>query len=75
MSDTVVVYTKPECVQCTYTKKLLDEHQIPYETKDVTTDREARKLVEASGNYQLPMVVHGQDVWHGFRPEKLRGLR
>lgn len=53
---------------------MLEEHHVPYETRDVTKDTQARAAVEATGRTEMPMVVHGEDVWHGFRPEKLKDL-
>jgi glutaredoxin-like protein NrdH len=80
MPLSVVVYTKPECVQCTYTVKMLEEHAnkhpkaIVYETKDITTDQAAKAVVEETGRRELPYVVAGDQSWHGFNIDKLRDL-
>lgn len=71
---TVTVYGKPNCVQCVYTEKKLKEAGIDFRKVDVTQDSEARKTVEDSGMNQLPMVVAGQETWHGFKPDKIKGL-
>ncbi|MGA1813880.1 glutaredoxin-like protein NrdH [Frondihabitans sp. 4ASC-45] len=71
---TVTVYTKPSCVQCTATYRALDNKQIPYETRDVSTDEAALERVKALGYLQAPVVVTDEDHWSGFRPDKIAGL-
>jgi glutaredoxin-like protein NrdH len=70
----VRVYGKPQCVQCEYTKKKLDEKKIPYVYHDITAEPEARKLVEQTGMLQLPLVVAGEQSWHGLSPDKINAL-
>lgn len=77
---TVTVYSKPECVQCDWTKKKLAENGVEYTELDATADGSARKMVEDSGVLQMPMVdvfENGKlvDRWHGFKPDKIKGLR
>jgi glutaredoxin-like protein NrdH len=72
---TVLVYTKPGCVQCEHTEKQLVKLEIPHQMIDVTVDKDAEAKVLATGNLQMPMVVAGTDVWHGFKIDKLRGLK
>lgn len=75
---TITVYTKPACVQCTYTKKKLDEKGLYYTEFDISQDEAARKVVQDSGNHQMPMVVVKRKgkvtVWHGFHIDELKGL-
>jgi glutaredoxin-like protein NrdH len=71
---TVTVYTKPSCVQCTATYRALDNKQIPYETRDLSTDEAALERVKALGCLQAPVVVTDEDHWSGFRPDKIAGL-
>lgn len=76
----ILVYGRPDCVQCEYTTKKLDEKSLIYTYFDIEKDAEARKLVQDSGVSQLPMVVvkhangRGVEVWHGFHHEKIKGL-
>lgn len=70
----VIVYTKPGCVQCERTKRLMDSLGIIYETVDVSTNQEARENLIAQGYSQMP-IVHTQDgEWSGFRPDKIKEL-
>lgn len=70
----VQVYGKEECVQCKYTVKKLNENDIPHEYHDIETEPEAKRVVESSGRLQLPLVVAGDQKWHGFRPDHIKAL-
>lgn len=77
---TVVVYGKPECVQCEWTKRKLADAGVAFEYIDVTQDREAAKDCLAMDlGTQLPIVVHSEngkliDRWAGFKLDKIKGL-
>ena len=73
-TSTIVVYTKPECVQCNATYKALDKLGLSYSVVDVSLDEQARKYVLALGYLQAPVVVAGDEHWSGFRPERIKAL-
>jgi len=74
-----VVYTKPKCVQCTQTFKMLDRDGIFYIKVDITEDAAARDFITRDvtvgglGYLQAPVVfvsaVEGDEHWSGFRPD------
>jgi glutaredoxin-like protein NrdH len=70
----ITVYTKPSCVQCEQTKKLLTKNGLEFETVDITQDTEAYDKVVAMGFLAAPVVIAGEDSWAGFQPEKINGL-
>jgi glutaredoxin-like protein NrdH len=76
MTAAVTVYTKPDCPQCTMTKKQLDKLGIDHDTVDVTQDPDAHAYVTGLGYASAPVVVvnDGESHWSGFRPDHLRGL-
>lgn len=75
---TLTVFSKPNCVQCRFTKRELDSKSLSYNEIDVTVDEESRELLQELGIQQLPAVrvESGDDVewWSGFRIEKIRAL-
>jgi glutaredoxin-like protein NrdH len=71
----VTVYTKPGCVQCDATFRLMDARGIPYTPVDVTTDPDALKAVRGLGYLQAPVVVAGGRHWSGYRPDEITRLR
>jgi glutaredoxin-like protein NrdH len=76
MTAAVTVYTKPDCPQCTMTKKQLDKLGIDHDTVDVTTDPDAHAYVTGLGYASAPVVVvnDGESHWSGFRDQKIREL-
>lgn len=76
MTAAVTVYTKPSCVQCDMTRKLLDRLAVEHETVDVSADPEAHAYVTGLGYTAAPVVVvnDGESHWAGFKPERLREL-
>ena len=74
MPKSITVYTKPDCVQCEYTKKKLDAKRLPYTEIDVTQHPVFAEQLREKGIHQLPYVVAGDDTWTGFKIDKLRGL-
>lgn len=71
----IKVYSKPDCVQCNFTKKYLDDKQIAYEEIDVTQDTKALEHIKSLGFQSLPVIESDQlDPFNGFRPELLAKL-
>lgn len=70
----VIVYTKPACVQCVATYKELDRRGVAYNLVDITEDDSALEAVMNMGYRQAPVVVSGDDHWSGFRPDKISAL-
>lgn len=65
----VKVYTKPACMQCKATQRVMDQAGIDYELIDISMDDEARDYVLALGYLQAPVVVTDDAHWSGFRPD------
>ena len=70
----IKIYTNPDCVQCDQTKRYLDQHNVSYQTIDLSQDAEALKMVVDMGYRSAPVVITDTDSWSGFRLAKLHGL-
>lgn len=70
----VTVYSKPNCVQCTQTKKYLDNRGIVYTTIDITEDLEAYNMLLEKDFRSAPVVNAGVEWWAGFQPELLDSI-
>jgi glutaredoxin-like protein NrdH len=68
------VYSKPACVQCDQTKKLLDKRGVQYDTVDITQDEEAYEMIVKMGFMSVPVVISGDQSWAGFQPDKINSL-
>lgn len=68
----IKVYSKPNCMQCNFTKNYLDDHQIEFQEIDVSQDENAMDQVIELGFSAFPVVVaDGLEPWYGFRPDLL----
>jgi glutaredoxin-like protein NrdH len=68
------VYTKPNCVQCDMTKRLMDKIGVEYNTVDIVENpAELDRLIEM-GYRAAPVVVTEDDSWSGFQPDKITAL-
>lgn len=74
MAKQVTVYSKPDCMQCNFTKKWLKERNIPYKELNIKEDEEALLKVKEMGFQSVPVIVTEDDSWHGFQPDKLAEL-
>ncbi|ERK14377.1 Glutaredoxin-like protein NrdH, required for reduction of Ribonucleotide reductase class Ib [Serratia fonticola AU-P3(3)] len=70
----IIIYTKPDCVQCNATYRALDRQGIDYRVVDLTQDRQALNHVKSLGYQQVPVIIAGDDHWSGFRPDKIGAL-
>lgn len=70
----ITVYTKPSCVQCNATKRVLVKAGLAYEEVDLTASAAELAMVKGLGYQQAPVVVAGGDHWSGFRPDKIKAL-
>jgi alkyl hydroperoxide reductase subunit F len=71
----VTVYSTKNCPYCRMTKAFLEKHGIPFLDIDVGSDREAaKKVVEISGQFGVPVTVWDDGVIVGFDSEKLHKL-
>lgn len=70
----VVVYTKPSCVQCTSTFRALDAKGIEYETVNLLENGDALVKIKDLGYLRAPVVVTELEHWSGFRPDKIAKL-
>ncbi|KUM34568.1 glutaredoxin domain-containing protein [Arthrobacter sp. EpRS71] len=75
----VVIYTKNDCRQCDWSKKLLDKASIHYTAVNVEEDATAYHYVtEVLGLRQMPVLIastpKGDETWSGFQPAKIKEL-
>lgn len=78
----ITVYSKPNCIQCEQTKKLLNKIEADYTVIDVTQDEEAYNYITNRLGYKAAPVIVVEDEegltgdsWSGFNPEKIYDLK
>ena len=67
----IKVYSKPNCMQCSFAKKYLNDKGIAFEEIDVFEDDEALAKLRDKGFSQMPVVDVNGDFHTGFRPDIL----
>lgn len=67
----ITIFSKPDCMQCEFAKRYLDDRGIKYEEIDVFKDDKALAMLRDAGYTQMPVVDIDGDKHTGFRPEKL----
>lgn len=70
----VTVWTLPNCVQCSMTKKEFDRRGIRYEELNLENHPEATKAFVDSGLTAAPIIVTDTKKWSGFRLDKIKSL-
>jgi len=70
----VVVYSKPDCVQCDRTKKILVRQNTPFVEREITPELAAE--FKAEGLLSAPVVdAPGVGRWSGLRLDRLQALK
>ncbi|WP_028124752.1 glutaredoxin domain-containing protein [Eremococcus coleocola] len=69
----IIVYTKPNCMQCVFTKQYLKNGGIKFKEINITEHQEVIKDLENRGFQSLPVVAVGDldNAFAGFAPDKL----
>ncbi len=70
----IIIYSKPDCVQCNATYRAFDKQGIDYQVIDLTQNQQALNHVKSLGYQQVPVIIAGDDHWSGFRPDKIGAL-
>lgn len=70
----IIIYSKPDCVQCNATYRAFDRQGISYQIIDLTEDEQALNHVKSLGYQQVPVIVAGDEHWSGFHPDKINAV-
>jgi glutaredoxin-like protein NrdH len=69
------VYTKPNCVQCDMTKRMMDKLGVDYDTVDIVENPEELDKLIALGYRAAPVVITDDgESFAGFQPDKITAL-
>ena len=66
-----VVYTKPNCPACSMTIRHLEKRGIDYATGPIA---DIHDLATKQGIMAAPVVVAGEQMWGGYRPDRIDAL-
>lgn len=74
----LIVYSKPNCIQCEMTKMWLNQNKIQFESVDVSEHPEKLEEIKLNGFQQLPVVTldkYFENAWSGFNVDRLEELK
>jgi glutaredoxin len=79
MTVRVKMFTQPGCLSCELMRVFLEAREIPFEECDISTDREARRvMIEQYESEETPTMVvmsgSSEEVVIGFDPTRLDQL-
>lgn len=67
----ITVYSKPDCMQCEFAKKYLNDKGVKFKEINVFEDNKALAMLRDKGYSQMPVVDIDGDFHTGFRPDVL----
>ena len=67
----ITIYSKPNCMQCNFAKKYLQDKDVKFEEINVFEDAEALAMLRDKGFSQMPVVDVNGEFHTGFRPDVL----
>lgn len=71
----VTLLSKDSCVQCTATKRALDNAGVEYEELNMSNDPAALQRAKDLGFLQAPVVIPPTgEPWSGFIPDRIKAL-
>lgn len=71
----IKLFSKPDCVQCKFSKNKLDELGVPFEEFDVTESEENMAEAIATGYTSMPIIIlEDGGIISGFKPAELEAL-
>ena len=67
----ITIYSKPNCMQCEFSKKYLNDKGIEFKEINVFEDAEALAMLRDKGFSQMPVVDVNGEFHTGFQPNLL----
>lgn len=67
----LVIYGRADCVQCKATSRAAAKLGLTFDYVDLDQDMAAQARMINAGHRSLPVVEYGDEVWTGFRPDRL----
>lgn len=74
MDKRIVVFTSDTCGYCHMVKDYLNENDITFEERNVSSDKEARKELMSKGFMGVPVIYIDDEIIQGFDKNKLDEL-
>ncbi|MEM4626357.1 MAG: glutaredoxin domain-containing protein [Candidatus Bilamarchaeaceae archaeon] len=70
----VILYGAPWCQWCLRAKMFFENHNIPFEWKDVDIEENAEEVLRKSKQYSIPVIDIDGQIIVGFDVERVKSL-
>ena len=71
----VTVFSKNNCIQCTMTKRFLEQNNIAFEEHNISEEPEYVDYLKEKGFQSVPVLENNSEpIINGFRPDQLKEL-
>lgn len=70
----VIIYSKPNCPNCSLTKRDMDILGIEYTSIDITKDNKSLEELISMGYREAPVVKTDTKTWSGYNQENIKSL-
>lgn len=68
----IIIYSTPTCPYCVSAKKYFEGKKIPFESVDVSIDKDkAQEMIDLSGQMGVPVIKIDDKVIVGFDKEEI----
>jgi glutaredoxin-like protein NrdH len=67
----IIVYSKPHCIECNVLKRFLDDHSIAYEVRDCVQNPQYLEEVKEMGFLGVPVTVVNGIPFRGFTADTM----
>ena len=71
----ITVYSKPNCMQCEFAKKYLNDKDVKFKEINVFEDEESLAMLRDEGYSQMPVVDVNGEFHTGFQPNILAKVK
>ena len=80
MTNTLTIYSRPNCGFCVMAKSMLDKNDIPYHEVDVSEDPDALNYLKEQGHRTVPQFYLNEELfveggYQGLREIGVDGIR
>jgi glutaredoxin-like protein NrdH len=70
----IIVYSKPHCIECNLLKRFLHDHHIAYEARNCSENPQYLAEVKAMGYLGVPVTVVNGTAFRGFTADTIDGI-
>lgn len=72
--EKITVYSKEHCQPCRATERMMGKLALDYDVVSLDENPDKVQVFKAMGMMESPIVEAGEEMWSGFRPDRIKAL-